>query len=338
MGAVWTFLGSNGSGNEDLTLFDAVSVVEGFIGSDASCENHLSDPLLMKRHAQLIHRDGDWYLGGVAIASPTFINGVATPFGEAKRLIEGDLVRMGDSYFRVGGAPPLRGGIDLSDETALARWADEAGEAGDPLAAAWLDREPIEEVLALGDGVRILESTQRLPRVCEVRGGEEEVAALCLSPAARFIEELEVHVSADGRSELMVLRMVLHAIARAPLPRLETLTFGWLHDDGPMGVVARDFEALRRFLGLRNSFEESFRRAGQPRIVMLRSSEGWPPAGSVEPLTEDSTFGERLFFLSRRSGVRVSPPGHRHIIHRATPLVHGDVVEFEEVEFRFEED
>ena len=366
MGGVWCFLGSAGGGNGDFELLETLELHEGLIGSDAACALRLTDPMITSQHARLLLKYGDWYLGGVAIASPTLINGVPNVPGEARRLNPGDLVCMGDARFRFGGEPPLRPGLGPRDETARLIWADRLAEAGDPLGECVLEgRTPGDEVFPFTNGTFDAVWTHGVLTALSVRSIElPELALLLERPLADALERLTVHVAtcAPDGEELEHARRVLQVLAATKPPRLHALSLGRRHDPAPLTGLERDWRALAKRLPLRTSADEAFPLSGTPRFTMGWSSPWWPPAHTTTQVPV-VTFDTQTMYDARRINP-AEPFGHQPSsevwLGRAATgaafiygedlvingeadasgarLIHGDLVEGPHFALRFEED
>jgi Inner membrane component of T3SS, cytoplasmic domain len=349
-GDVWTFLGSSGAGNDDFELLQAVPLRAGVIGSDESCELRLHDPLITARHARMVHQDGRWFVGGIAMASPTLINGAPTLPGQALQLSDGDVVTMGTARFRLGAEPPPRTGVDRHDPTALSKWADQLAESGDSLGEYVLERATRPRSWFPGDYDESLELEweDELPIGLHLRGASlGHLQSLCRSSLGELLERLTIFVS-EYRDEVGSAREVMQILALTKPPRLRHLRFGWLHSDAPLEGLARDWAAVARRVPLEGSAPAAFTRAGTPRFTMLWSAPWWPAAG----VTTSVPVGTLNFFRPEadswvsigRTATNATRLFVRHEVRlngakmQVRHLVHGDVVEGQHFSFRFEED
>ena len=374
--SVWTFLGSAGDGNDDFELLESVPMREGLVGTDSSCELQLRDPMLTPKHARVLQREGDWYVGGIAAASPTRINGVATLPGQAVRLSIGDVVELGSARFRFGGEPPSRIGINAHDETAVLLAGDRLAELGSPLGMRLLETEaPQSSWLpgseqAISQGLVVPEWTRGLLTALSVRQCDLAIVRSILAEeAAVSLERLVVLVATCGPdSEEEWTRGLLQALAVTRPPRLRRLDLGWLHRALAETRVGRDWQAVARRIPLETTLSQAYRIAGNPRITMLRTSPGWPPVGATTPLAnpgqvlfgEEQAGDDQIALVRPRSGIRgetgalfSSKSGTSFLCAELaardfrlngfprdageTRLAHGDLVGTERFAFRFEE-
>lgn len=357
---VWAFMGSAGVGNDDFELLQAVPMREGVVGTDASCELCLKDPMLTPRHARVVRQDGRWFVGGIAVAAQTTVNGVATIPGQAVRLSVGDIVKMGSARFRFGGEPPARHPVDPADEAAVLIWADELAEAGDQLGARILEgHEPAPGWLPCDEDLvaerRIVPEWTRgsLSGLTVREISLATLTALLADPAAVALERLTVFFSTIGSgAEGERARSLLQVVAATKPPRLRQLELGWLHQETRLSGAALDWETLARRLPLAGTVQQAFRRAGLPRLTMLRGAPWLPPVGTTVDLREaevefhnpdhDAELrGFVRFFARQGSGMEIGcedglqingAPGESHRV-----LVHGDLIEAPDFAFRFEE-
>ncbi|MDP2275594.1 MAG: FHA domain-containing protein [Archangium sp.] len=355
--SIWAFLGSAGEGNDDFELLQSLPMREGIIGTDASCAWRLTDPMLTPQHARVLTRDDAWYIGGIAAASPTRVNGVATLPGEAVRLSVGDIVQLGSARFRFGGEPPPRTAIDPNDEEAVMVVGDRMAEGGLPLGNRILERQPPSPdwlpgfETALAQARIVPEWTGGLLTSLTVREyGIPQLKTIFADEAAVSLEQLTLFVATcQEGSEEEAVRSLLQLLAETRPPRLRTLDLGWLH--APLSKNAgRDWYAVARRIPLEGTLQETHRLAGRMRFTMLREGLGWPALGATAALPfmpdEAATALER-----RRATMLHANPGQGAGIRTnnlelringvlgesSRRLIHGDVVEGDDFTFRFEE-
>lgn len=367
---VWCFLGSAGEGNDDYELLQTVPLVEGIIGSDASCEIRLRDPLITPKHARLLKREGAWFIGGVAAMSPTLVNGVATLPGEAVQLAVGDLVELANTRFRFGGEPPMREGVDANSEVAVLMYADALAERGSPVGLRILEKQspspswlPGLEAFVEG-GVIVPEWTRGLLTAVQVRElSFGSLRRLLENDAAVALERLTVHLATcetayrwlADKPEQGRLRSFLQLLGVTKPPRLRKLDLGFLHV-APRSGTERDWDAIARRLPLEGSLGTAYRLAGEPRFTMTRTCEGAPEVGVVtsvrtwarehpprmrvvggvpkeQPPSLGGRDGECAGFGSKEDFTLNDWPSWE-----SRQLIHGDVIEAETFAFRFEED
>ena len=65
------------------------------LGRSADCTFKISDNFLSRKHAELISRDGAWFVRDCGSANGTYVNGVRIAGEAAVRA--GDCIRLGDS-------------------------------------------------------------------------------------------------------------------------------------------------------------------------------------------------------------------------------------------------
>ncbi len=348
--SVWCFLGSAGEGNDDYELLETVPLVEGVVGTDESCEIPLHDPMLTPRHARVLTRDGAWYIGGIAAASSTLVNGVPTLPGEAVRLAPGDIVQLGEARFRFGGEPPAREGVDASDEGAVLVHADRLAERGVQLGAKILEgHKPELPGPRVDEGLVVPEWRRGLLASLVVRElAPRHLREILADETAGALERLSVSVGTPRGSETEGVRAILHVLAETKPPRLRELHLGWLrfvsHE-----AIARDWRAVARRIPLEGAIEDSYFRAGIPRITMLRTTAGWPAVGVATQLVEN-WFGQGTNRVTLSAGqahpALLGVPRHMELSLQINGLpsgpqrrlIHGDLVEAETFAFRFEED
>jgi hypothetical protein len=356
---VWAFMGSAGEGNDDFELLQTIPMKEGIVGTDPSCEIRLRDPMLTPRHARVLKQDGSWFIGGIAVAAQTTVNGTPTIPGQAVRLSEGDLVQVGSARFRYGGEPPARHAVDASDEAAVLIWADELAEAGDPLGARILEGQqptlPCSPDL-LRDGRVVPEWKRGLLTAVKIRECSLwTLKELLADPAAVALESLTVHVATMGMGRVPEderTRGLLQVIAATKPPSLRKLDLGWIHGRNALSGARLDWASVARRVPLRGDVASAFQRAGAPRITILKTAVGWPAVGTTVELTEphyafgdedegNGRFSHTMLFVEP-TGVRISAKdlringlGADEDMSRG--LIHGDVVESPDFALRFEE-
>jgi hypothetical protein len=369
--SVWCFLGSAGDGNDDYELLQLVPVVEGIIGTAPSCAMRLRDPMLTPEHARVLFREGAWYLGGIAVGSPTLVNARATLPGEAVQLAQGDVVQVGSARFRFGGEPPNRDGVDAKDEVAVAMLGDRLAEAGSPLGLRILEKQsPSPEWLfgfeeQISAGLVTPEWTRGLLTGLTVREvALRHLRMLLADEASVALERLSIAIATcedtspfeQRRPEKERVRALFQMLAETRPPRLRRLELGWIHAD--ISGADRDWRAIARRIPLEGTLDEAHRRAGGGRFTMLRSGGRWPEVGTVTAYVPGGGWPEvsGAFFEApeafRRRRVNFSGEAGKAVefsTELATTvnglpswdrraLVHGDVVEGKEFAFRFEED
>lgn len=341
-------------------------MVEGSIGSGESCALRLSDPMITPRHARLERVAGLWHLSQEAVASPTLINGRAIELGTRSQLVPGDVVTMGTARLRVGGEPPARRGVDPRNDPALQIWADQLAERGDAYGHRLLEGLP-PDLACLG--VDVERARQVTPDWLHgalvgiaLRSADLRLLyRLCESPAGETIEKIAVPVAARAGEEEERARDVLQVLAATRPPRLHRLDFGWLHQDTELLGAQRDWHSVSRRVPLEGSIHSAVRRAGRPRITILRTAPGWPAVGTRidldaiggpgwgwvaqdpdEPLERTLGAGSSRVHILAPEGGATAVMGASIIINGNPTahgvLVHGDLVEGPLFAFRFEED
>lgn len=90
-------------GVEPITLTAEVSVT---LGRGADCELCLPDPSVSRRHAGLTCRDGRWVITDLGSRHGTFLNGVRLSPRLQMPLVDGDLLRVGPTAYRVTTGDP----------------------------------------------------------------------------------------------------------------------------------------------------------------------------------------------------------------------------------------
>ncbi len=70
---------------------------ENFLGRSRECGVHLSSEWISRRHAKIIHMDGQFVVGPLSEQNPTLINGDAT---EGTELKDGDYLKLGRTTLR----------------------------------------------------------------------------------------------------------------------------------------------------------------------------------------------------------------------------------------------
>lgn len=251
-----TFLGSSGAGNDDFELLSRFELAEGLIGSGEGCWLRVRDPSLVGQHARFLQRDGSWYVGGVAVAAQTRVNGVAIEPGKAVWLDAGDVIEVGDTRLRFGaGADPVE--VDLSTRESAMISADRLSERGHPagerLARGQVELEGwLDEALQHAVDAGLLELTFRFGMIvaARVRAGETpiELRNLLLrllgSPLAAGLETLSVDVFTWSES-LEVARHTCQALVEVGLTSLQSVSLGSVEylDVRRLGL---DWAVLRR--------------------------------------------------------------------------------------------
>jgi phosphoserine phosphatase RsbU/P len=86
------------------------------LGRSADCTFKITDNFLSRKHAELVSREGIWYLRDCGSANGTYVNGVRIA-GEAE-VRAGDCIRLGDSELRIGEHPSPAGMNRISPDSA----------------------------------------------------------------------------------------------------------------------------------------------------------------------------------------------------------------------------
>ncbi|MDP1919466.1 MAG: FHA domain-containing protein [Myxococcales bacterium] len=326
----FVFVGSSGQATESFALLETIPLVEGLIGSAEHCTIRLADPFVAAEHARVLRRHERWYIAAAAIATSVFVDGVAPLPGEAALLEPGALVEVGDTWFRVGGAPS-RQRLPLDDDVAMLIAADEMQEVGDPLgeriATNALD-VPSCLVAEVEEGLTTVELTRGLISRITTRALSDYEGALRLrarllrllsEPVSVGLQELEVATETYEEDPALVGRMVLHAIAASQPPHLRTLRLGVASPDG-LGQLETELKQLARILPSPGGLDGLFRAPRRPEIVILEVQDwnGLEPGqriGVVDELTltraiaDEATeqdypedFASNLLFVERGQG------------------------------------
>jgi len=86
------------------------------IGRGRSCEVCLPDPTVSRRHASLVHRDGQWFVIDLGGRQGTFLNGVKLEPDCPTAAAPGDFVRIGPYSFRLECGEPGGGTLARMDQ------------------------------------------------------------------------------------------------------------------------------------------------------------------------------------------------------------------------------
>ncbi|MFN2441581.1 MAG: SpoIIE family protein phosphatase [Thermoanaerobaculia bacterium] len=71
------------------------------LGRSATCTFKISDNFLSRKHAELVSREGAWFVRDCGSANGTYVNGVR--IAEETEVRAGDCIRLGESELRIGG-------------------------------------------------------------------------------------------------------------------------------------------------------------------------------------------------------------------------------------------
>lgn len=288
------FVGSSGDGNRGRALFSVLPLREGLIGSAAHCELRFADPFMAAEHGRLARIDGRWFLTSAAIGISVFVDGHQPPPGQGYRLEPGALVEVADTWFLVGGGPD-RPQIPLGDPIARAAVGDRLVELGDPLAEyvnapplGWPEDlkwfvERVDDVAF--DGALVQRATVRADEATSPITFRSQLREFLTHPICTAIESLTIATETLTDDALENARLVLHAIAAACPPRLNTLSLGVVAIETL--ALEDELAALARALPLRTQLSELVRTPAPASIVVLEAV-GWAPRQRLEriPLTD----------------------------------------------------